>query len=110
MLTITLRDDGGLTLVSDDRDAENARVGDCFSGGVADEGWESDDFEGDALVDYEVISAWENAPFTDGKLEVSFPAEHTKDILEALSSQFYQADDLLAEIESTQVERSPKPR
>lgn len=111
MLLIALREDGGLTLTSDDAQAENVRVADCFEPEHEDE--ETGDIYEDLSVPYEVVRAWSEAPFENGKLTVEFAPEFTKDILEALVSEFPAADEvleLLAKKEQPERELKPKPK
>lgn len=112
MLQITLRDDGGLTLVSDDRNAENQIVSDCFSGGVDDEDWDTEiESGGVPPVEYDVLSAWDKAPFESGKLEVAFDSVHTEEILEALTSYFPEADEILDQIYAAKrAANPPRPK
>jgi hypothetical protein len=93
MLEITLKDDKGLVLISDDADAENARVQDCFMKEDEESG------EEEWFVPFEVYRAWQEAEFTD-KLEVDYAPEYTKEILYALAADFPQADEVLNELES----------
>lgn len=95
MLKIELREDGGLTLTSDDRNAENARVGDCFQ---TEEYDGEDDYYEVANVPLPVINAWADAPFVDDKLEVEFDPKYTEDILEALLVEFPEADEVLDQV------------
>lgn len=94
-LLIKLEDNGGLTLRSDDANAENVRVSDAF-GGEPD--WALDDDEDeDSIdvippVDYEVRKAWDEAPF-NGELQVTYGPEHSKDIIEALESAGFEIPD-----------------
>lgn len=115
MLLIGLRNDGGLTLTSDDKNAENQVVADLFSGGVTDDDWDLDDpelFSGDIPpVDYEVLIAWERAPFSNGKLVVEFAPQHTEEILEALANLWPEAGDLLDKIyEEKRAANPPRPK
>lgn len=95
-LIIMLRHDGGLTIESDDREAENSRLLDAFHGVV-----EEYEEEGDILeecfpiVDYDVIKAWKDTPMFDGKLVVDFKPQDSKDIIEALESAGFEVDDVI---------------
>jgi len=120
MLIISLRHDGGLTLESNDQDAENARVEDAFAGTsdeYADDYFEdyADDefgeFEDEPYpnVSYEVLQLWRETRMEDGKLVVAFKPEHSKEIINALQDGgFYVADSILDQIFPKKV-GVPKP-
>ncbi len=72
-LEVTVLEDGRLKVVSDDKGAENVRVG-------------------DALEDNDLCEAadqWNDTPLSDdGKLEVVFGADQAKDVVFALEAEF----------------------
>lgn len=110
-LIIMLRHDLGLTIESDDKGAENARLLEAFQGTVEEYEEDGDILEEDfPLVDYDVIKAWEDTPMVDGKLVVDFAPKDSKDIIEALESAGFEVDEEIYRAVNTTPARRPKPQ
>lgn len=100
MLTILVYDDGRISVASDDADAENIRVEDCFR---------------DA-AETDLEDAWHEAPADDeGGVQLMFSPEDAERALLALTAEFFEADEALSELkklrgdEEPVYERKPKP-
>lgn len=82
MLKLTNGEDGSLTIVSDDRNAENVMVADAFG-------------------DTQFEKPWNDAPFGD-TLELTVPREDASAALELLAGEFP------VEVEEAEAERQQK--
>lgn len=91
-LTIDVLEDGGLTLTSDDGDASNMRVADCFGTDEEDLAEEEHGFDIDRIVGYDGTDYWQkwmNTPADGATVVMDVSAEDSIDVLSALEDEFF---------------------